>query len=96
MSHRRLPDRLSQTVQRLETLMLNSIARGFIKRMAKRYDYDMTYALYLLAKAPKAFRVFMRAAALSRHREKAPIEAAFAVQLLATISEDCGPCTQPK
>jgi hypothetical protein len=74
--------------------MLNSIARSFIKRMEKRYDYDMAYALYLLAKAPKAFRVFMRAAALSRHREKAPIEAAFAAQLFATMYEDCGPCTQ--
>ena len=74
--------------------MLNALARQLIKRMEKRYSYDMSYALYLLEKAPKAFRKFRRVAALSRHRERVPIEAAFTVQLLATLYEDCGPCTQ--
>jgi hypothetical protein len=74
--------------------MLNALARKVIKRMERRYDYDMSYALYLLEKAPKAFRKFMRAAALSRHRERAPMEAACTVQLFATLYEDCGPCTQ--
>jgi hypothetical protein len=74
--------------------MLNALARRVIKRMEERYDYDMSYALYLLEKTPKAFRKFMRAGALSRHRERAPMEAAFTVQLLATMYEDCGPCTQ--
>jgi hypothetical protein len=74
--------------------VLNALARNLMKRMEKRYGYDMSYALYLLEKAPKAFRKFMRVAALSRHRERVPIDAAFTVQLLATLYEDCGPCTQ--
>ncbi len=74
--------------------MLNALARKVIKRMEKRYDCDMSYALYLLEKSPRAFRKFMRVGALSRQRERVPVEAAFTVQLLATMYEDCGPCTQ--
>jgi len=65
-----------------------------VHRMGKRYDYDSSYLLYLLDDAPKAFWKFMRASALSRCREHAPVEAAFTVRLLATMTEDCGPCTQ--
>jgi hypothetical protein len=74
--------------------MRTVLARQVLKRMEKRYDYDIGYALYLLERAPKAFRKFMRVGALSRHRERVPMEAAFTVQLLATMYEDCGPCTQ--
>jgi hypothetical protein len=74
--------------------MLSALSRSLIKRMEKRYDCDMSYLLYLLAKAPRAFRKFMRVGALSRHRERAPTDAAFTVQLLATMHEDCGPCLQ--
>jgi len=62
--------------------------------MGRRYDYDPSYMLYLLDEAPKAFWKFMRASALSKHREHAPVEAAFTVRLLATMTEDCGPCVQ--
>jgi hypothetical protein len=74
--------------------VLNALARGLIKRTEKRYDSDMSYALFLLEKSPKAFRKFMRAAALLRHRDRVPKEAAFTAQLLATMHEDCGPCIQ--
>jgi len=74
--------------------MRNAIARAMLTRMAKRYDYDVSYMSYLLTEAPQAFWRFMRAGALSRHRERVPVEAAFTVQLLATMAEDCGPCTQ--
>jgi hypothetical protein len=91
LSHRCLPNRL--TLQK-ETLLLNALARNLIQRMERRYDCDMSYAHYLLEKAPKAFGKFMRAAAMSRHREQVPVEAAYTVQLMATMHEDCGPCTQ--
>ena len=74
--------------------MRNFFARRMIQRMGTRYDYDVSYLLYLLAEAPKAFWKFMRATALSRHREQVPVEASFTVRLMATLSEDCGPCTQ--
>lgn len=74
--------------------MFKFFARKLIERMSARYDYDVSYLHYLLAEAPQAFSKFMRAGALSRHRERAPIEAAFTVQLLATMAEECGSCTQ--
>ena len=74
--------------------MLKIIARTLIKRMENRYDSDMAYAVFLLDKSPEAFAKFMRAGGMLRHRERAPIEAAFTVQLLATLYEDCGSCLQ--
>lgn len=62
--------------------------------MDKRYDYDSSYMLYLLDESPKAFWKFMRASGLSRHGKQAPVEASFTVQLLSTMNEDCGSCTQ--
>ena len=74
--------------------MSNYLVRRSLQRMGQRYDYDASYLLYLLDESPKAFWKFMRASALSRHREQAPVEAVFAVRLVATMAEDCGPCTQ--
>jgi hypothetical protein len=62
--------------------------------MGRRYDYDASYLLYLLDESPRAFRKFMQASALSRCREHAPVEATLTVTLVATMTEDCGPCTQ--
>jgi hypothetical protein len=74
--------------------MRNFFVRRMLQRMGKRYDYDPSYLLYLLDEAPKAFWTFMRATALARYREHAPEEATLTVKLLATMTEDCGPCTQ--
>ena len=74
--------------------MRNYFIRQMIQRMGRRYDYDPSYLLYLLDEAPKAFWKFMRASALSRYRERAPVEATLTVRLFATMTEDCGPCTQ--
>ena len=41
--------------------MRNFFARRMIQRMGARYDCDVSYLLYLLAEAPKAFWMFMRA-----------------------------------
>ena len=74
--------------------MRNYFVRRMMRRMQRRYDYDVSYMLYLLDEAPKAFWTFMRASALSRYREQVPVEAALTVRLVATMTEDCGPCTQ--
>lgn len=74
--------------------MLTAITRLLIKRMSVRYDYDVSYMQYLLTESPKAFGKFMKVGALSRHRERVPREASLTVQLLATMFEDCGSCTQ--
>jgi hypothetical protein len=70
------------------------IIRRMLQRMAQRYDCDVSYLLYLLAQSPKAFWTFMRATAMSRHCQRAPVEAAYTVRLLASVSEDCGSCAQ--
>jgi hypothetical protein len=74
--------------------MRNYFVRRIVQRVGRRNDYDPSYLLYLLDEAPKAFWKFMRATAMSRHREQAPVEAVLTVRLLATMTEDCGPCTQ--
>jgi hypothetical protein len=74
--------------------MRNYFIRRMLRRMSRRYDYDVSYLLYLLDESPKAFWKFMRASALSGYREHVPEEATLTVKLLATMTEDCGPCTQ--
>ena len=74
--------------------MFDFIARRMIRSVAQRYDYDASYLLFLLEHSPKAFRKFIRATAMSRHREHAPQQASHTVALVATLREDCGPCTQ--
>lgn len=65
-----------------------------IDAFQKTYDYDMDYAREILRLSPAALMRFMRATALSKYREGVSLEAWFAASLLATVAEDCGPCTQ--
>jgi hypothetical protein len=74
--------------------MISWIARRYIDAFAKRYDYEPAYMHAMLREAPEAFFKFARAADASRHRKAAPVAAIFAVKLVGTIAEDCGPCTQ--
>lgn len=74
--------------------MFKGLARRMLSSMERRYDYDASYLHHLMDASPKAFRRFMQATALSRHRERVPAAAAFTAQLVATLHEDCGPCTQ--
>lgn len=74
--------------------MREVLIRKIIARMGARYDADMSYQLYLIDNAPKAFSKFGRLSAVSAHRESVPSEAAFTVKLVGSMAEDCGPCTQ--
>lgn len=73
--------------------MLKAILRAVTGRFAKRYDYDVAYMDDLIDIDPAAFLAFGKVQGLGGYA-KAPIEALMAAKLVATLGEDCGPCTQ--
>ncbi len=74
--------------------MIKFIARRAVRQFGARYSYDVEYLEALLDASPSAFLKFVRAGALARHREQAPLEAFFAAKLVGALVEDCGPCVQ--
>ena len=74
--------------------MRKAAATALLSLMQARYDYDVSYMKAILRDSPKAFFEFAKLFGLSRHREAAPNAAVFAAKLVATLVEDCGPCTQ--
>lgn len=73
--------------------MLRAVLNAFVGRFQKRYDYDVSYMRDLIAIDPMAFMAFSNVQGLGGYA-KAPKEALIAVRLVATLAEDCGPCTQ--
>jgi hypothetical protein len=72
--------------------------RWFLNRQMsafeKKFDYDMSYAREILAASFGAFWRFTRILGLANYRQDVPRDAWYAAQIAATLSEDCGPCTQ--
>lgn len=73
---------------------MKAIMMAVIGRFEARYNYDATYIRDLLEASPKALRAFQGVRTLSAYREGAPAAALAAAGLVATMSEDCGPCVQ--
>jgi hypothetical protein len=72
--------------------------RALLDRLAIRpferaFDYDASYMRELLAARPLTFLKFSIVTGLAP-RHDAPAEALAAVGVVATLREDCGPCTQ--
>jgi hypothetical protein len=74
--------------------MIDWFIRRRIVALEKRYDYDASYLHRLLGASRPAFLKFARATALGHHRDGVPLEPWTAAKLVASSSEDCGPCTQ--
>lgn len=74
--------------------MLKWLLRKQITAFERAYDYDMSYARELLETDPGAFLALSKMMALGRYRKNAPRDAISAAALVATMVEDCGPCTQ--
>lgn len=70
------------------------LARRFVAAFERRYRYDATYLRTMLDTSPAAFSKLARLLPASRHRESAPAEAWYAAKIVASLTEDCGPCTQ--
>ncbi len=73
--------------------MLKSIFSRQIARFEKTWTYDASYMRDLLAASPWTFLKFSVVTGMTARRD-APAEALAAVGIVATLVEDCGPCTQ--
>lgn len=74
--------------------MIDRFLHRQIARFERRYSYDMSYGHELLDISRPAFLRFARFSGMSAHREVVPLDAWYAAKLVATLAEDCGPCTQ--
>lgn len=70
----------------------------FVKRRLAAYErdfnYDVGYLREMFEVSPRAFFRFSKIVGISSYREDAPKGAWYAAKLVATLTEDCGPCTQ--
>ena len=74
--------------------MLKALLDRFaIRPFEKSFDYDAGYMRAVLEARPVSFLKFSVLPSLANRRD-APAEALAAAGILATLSEDCGPCTQ--
>jgi hypothetical protein len=73
--------------------VLKTILNAVVGRFEKRYDYDVSYMRELIDTDPSAFFAFSGVQKLQSYRA-APNAALAAAKLVATVQEDCGPCTQ--
>jgi hypothetical protein len=73
--------------------VLKAILKAIVGRFEKRYDYDVSYMRDLIATDIAAFMAFSGVQRLAGYK-KAPKAALAAAKLVATLQEDCGPCTQ--
>jgi hypothetical protein len=74
--------------------MIGWLVKRKMKAFESQFEYDMSYARDLYDASPRAFWKFSRVLALSEHHQDVPVAAWFAAKLAATLTEDCGPCTQ--
>lgn len=74
--------------------MLKWIIRNRLAAFEKAFGYDASYARHLLEVDTGAFLAFAKVQKLSKYRKDVPTEVGYAVGILGTMLEDCGPCTQ--
>jgi hypothetical protein len=74
--------------------MLGWLVRWRLAKFERDFDYDLSYAGDIYDASSRAFFRFSRISAMAAHREGVSREGWFAAKLTATLSEDCGPCTQ--
>lgn len=74
--------------------MLSWIINRKLAAFEKQYGYDMGYARELLAIDRGAFFAFARVSGISEYKKDVPRDVYYAAKLVATLAEDCGPCTQ--
>jgi hypothetical protein len=74
--------------------MLKWLIRRRIQAFEASFQYDMSYARDILAADPRALMAFSKVAAVSNYKRDVPVDVYYAVKLVGTLAEDCGPCTQ--
>ena len=76
------------------THMLKWLIRNRIAAFERRWGYDASYMRELVDTDARAFFEFARMQGLDRYHRDVPADAYYAAKLVATLDEDCGPCTQ--
>ena len=74
--------------------MLKWLIRNRLAAFERSFEYDMSYARAILDADAGAFLKFSKVMGMTRYRKDVPIEVCYAVKLIGTLAEDCGPCTQ--
>jgi hypothetical protein len=74
--------------------MFRWLARKRIDAFERAFSYDMSYARDLLDADLDALLRFNKVMGISRYRKGVPPAPWYAVKLVGTLAEDCGPCTQ--
>lgn len=74
--------------------MLKWLIERRLRAFERSFDYDMSYVRAILAADTRAFFAFARVQGFARYRRDVPLEVCYAVGLVGTLAEDCGPCTQ--
>ena len=74
--------------------MLRRLLHRVIAKLERDYGYDATYLHEVTDISVPASLKFGLFQIMSRHFDRVPIDAYCAARIAATLSEDCGPCTQ--
>jgi hypothetical protein len=74
--------------------MLGWLVRRRLDSFGKNFNYDTSYMREMYDVSPRAFFRFSKMLGISSYREDISKEAWYAAKLVATLTEDCGPCTQ--
>jgi hypothetical protein len=74
--------------------MLKWLIRNRLDAFEREFGYDVSYARHLLAADTGAFLRFARVTGVSNYCKDVPRDVHFAVKIVSTLGEDCGPCTQ--
>jgi hypothetical protein len=74
--------------------MLNRLIARRLGAFERAFRYDASYLREILDASRRAFWRVSRLQALAGHREEVPAGPWYAAKLVATMLEDCGPCTQ--
>jgi hypothetical protein len=75
-------------------MMLKWLIRRRLAAFERDYNYDTSYVRDILDADLKAALAFNKFQAMAQYGRDAPADALAAAGLVATIAEDCGPCTQ--
>lgn len=74
--------------------MLQWLFRRQIAAFERTWNYNSSYARDILDADPRALLTFGKVMGLSRYRKDVPVAPYYAAKIVATMAEDCGPCTQ--
>jgi AhpD family alkylhydroperoxidase len=74
--------------------MLGWLVKKKIGAFEKDFGYDAGYLREMYEVSPRAFWKFSKITEMSEVREGVSKEAWYAAKIVATLTEDCGPCAQ--